>query len=188
MRTNLPQSRWIVAVPAVAVAAAYLFCSFLPGQQAIDGLRQELSAAEEFVDQVEAFGPATEITRQECERTQTYVRAWQESAPSEEELSELFGRINLLAKASGTTTTRFDPQPPVLYDEIRQTPVLFACVGSFGQVCGLLQELERLEETVWVEELRMESSGENGKNVQCDLTLAIFADNPENSGQVDQSG
>ena len=188
MRTNLPQSRWIVAVPVVAVAAAYLCFSFVPGQQAIDQLREELSAAEEFVEQVEAFGPAMEITRQECERTRTYVRAWEESAPSEEELSELFGRINLLAKASGTTTTRFDPQPPVVYDEIRRIPVLFACVGSFGQICGLLQELERLEQSVWVEELRMEGSGVDGENVQCDLTLAIFADNPENSGQVDESG
>jgi hypothetical protein len=65
--------------------------------------------------------------------------------------------------------------------------VAVTCVGSFEQACRFLRALEGLEETVWVEAVQMESFGEDSREVQCELSLAVFADNPDDSDQVEGS-
>ncbi len=187
MKTKLARSRWILVAPAVAAAAAYLYFLFLPGQRSIASLHEELNAADQFIAQVEAFGPAIEATRQQLDKTRQHVDQWQQAAPTEHGLSAVFGRINGLAKESGITTTRFEPQPAIPYDRLRRLPVAVTCVGSFGQTCQFLQALERQEETIWAESLQMQRTGKDGKDVECELTLAIFADNPGKSDQVDPS-
>ncbi len=188
MKANPSPTSWVLMLTGAGVTAAYAIFFFLPGYRAVEGLQKELAAMERFVEQVDAIRPAIDTTRQECERTEAHVAAWRQSAPAQDELSELFGRISLLAKQSGTTTIRFDPQPVVEYEEVRRIPVALACVGPFGHICKFLQGLERFEETIWIESLHMERFGKNGENVQCELTLAIFADNLDNSDQVEHAG
>ena len=187
MKTNLVPSHWIVIVPAVAAAAAYVYFLFLPGQRSLAGLRAEMSAAEQFIGQVEAFSPAIEATQQQLDTTRDYVGQWEQSAPTEDGLARVFGRINRLAKESDITTTRFEPHTAVPYDKIRRVPVAVTCVGSFGQICQFLRALECLEETIWVEGLQMQRRGKDSEDIECELTLAIFADNSGDSDQVDRS-
>lgn len=187
MNTNLISRHWKTIVLTVGAAGAYAFFCYLPGEAALDGLRAELAAAEESIHQAETFAPAIEATRQQADVTREYVQKWEESAPSEDELSELFGRINRLAEESGATTTRFEPQVAVPYDTLCRLPVEMACAGSFGEICRFLGALERLEETIWIGELRIERDGEDSEEVQCELTLDVFADNPDGSDQVDHS-
>ena len=187
MKTSISHNTWLVIVPVLGLAIAYVFFLYLPGQEAIGKLREDLATREEFIQQVEAFGAAIEATRQEFDKTEEYVQRWEESAPSEDELSVLFGRISQLAKDSGTTTTRFEPQPATHYDAIGRIPLAVECLGSFGQICEFLRSLEGLEETIWVENLQMERVGEGGGDVKCELSLAVFADNPDDSDQVDLS-
>ncbi len=184
---KLAASQWIVTVPAVAAAAAYVYFFFIPTQRSIAGIRGELNAADDFIAQVEAFGPAIEATRDQLETTEQYVERWHQAAPDEEGLSAVFGRISRQAKLSGITTTRFEPQPAIPYDTLRRVPVAVTCVGSFEQVCRFLRALEGLKETVWVEAVQMERFAEDGGEVQCELSLAVFADNPDDSDQVDGS-
>lgn len=184
MKTSLTASRWILVVPLVAAAGAYFYFVFLPGQRSLASLREELSAADQFIAQVEAFGPALLSTQQQLGKTRQYVDQWEQTAPTEAGLSGVFGRINRLAKESGVTTTRFEPQPAVPYDTVRRLPVAVRCVGSFGQVCRFLQALEGMEETIWAESLKMQRTGEDRESVECELSLAIFADNPDDSDQV----
>jgi len=187
MKTSISGSTWLVIVPVLAVAVAYVFLVFLPGQEAIGKLREELAGREAFIQQVEAFGATIEATQQELDKTEEYVGRWEAATPSEDELSVVFGRISQLAKDSGTTTTRFEPQPATHYDEIRRIPLAVECHGSFASVCEFLCSLEGLEETVWIESLQMEQAGEDGGNVKCEVSMAIFADNPDDSDQVDLS-
>lgn len=187
MKTSFSRNTWLVIVPLLGLVIAYVFLVFLPGQEAIGKLHEDLAAREEFIQQVEAFGAAVEATRQEFDKTEKYVRRWEAAAPSEDELSFLFGRISQLANDSGATTTRFEPQPAVHHDEITQIPLAVECLGSFASVCEFLCSLEGFEETVWIESLQMERAGEDGGNVKCELSLAIFADNPDDSDQVDLS-
>lgn len=187
-RTAHRSKRWILVLSAAALVALYALFVFLPAERRMAAWSGQLAAAKRLVEQAELIRPAAEITRQELAKTEAYVEAWEESAPSEARLPELLGRVHLLAKQSGATATRFDPQPAIPYDKIRHMPVEVACVGSFGQICRFLEGLERLDQTIWVESLRMEAVGEDGQDVQCDMILGVFADNPDNSDQVDRSG
>jgi hypothetical protein len=47
--------------------------------------------------------------------------------------------------------------------------------------------LEHQEETFWISKLRMVQNGEDSKDMKCEITLDIFADNPDGSGQVGRS-
>ncbi len=187
MNPKLARSRWILVGLAVAVAGAYFYFLFLPGQRTLASLHEELNATEQFIAQVGAFGPAFQSTQQQLDKTRQYVDQWQQTAPTEDGLSGVFGRINRLAKESGITTTRLEPQPAIPYDSVRCLPVAVTCVGSFGQTCRFLQALEGLEETIWVESLQMQRAGEDSEDVECELNLAIFADNSGDSDQVDPS-
>jgi Tfp pilus assembly protein PilO len=187
MKTKRSDGKWVLILAAAAAVAAYVYLLFLPQQRTIAGLRRELAAAEEFIQQVEAFGPALAATQQEVQRTRQYVHRWEESAPTEDELAEFFGRVSGLAKQSGATTTRFEPQEPVRYEKIRRLPVAITCSGSFDQICRFLQGLEHLEETVWVDSLKVEQSGEDKQSVECEVTLVVFADNSDDSDQADRS-
>ena len=187
MKTTARPNNWIFIVPVTALVVAYVYFFFLPGERSVRGLREELAGATEEIEQAEAFRPAIEASREEFEKTDAYVRRWEESAPSEEDLSGLFGQINRLTKDSGATTTRFEPQPTVDYDKIRQVPVALACVGSFSQISAFLRDLENLRETIWIENLEMERPREDSEDVQCQLTLAILGDKPDDSDQVDRA-
>ncbi len=187
MKTHPVSRPWTILVLAAAAAGAYLCFGYLPGEASLDGLRGELAAVEESIQQAEMLAPAIEATRQQSGKTAEYVRKWEQSAPSEDQLSELFGRINRLAEESGATTTRFEPQPPVPYDTICRLPVQMGCAGSFGQIGRFLRALECLDQTVWIGALRMEQAGENREDVHCELTLDIFADNSGGSDQVGRS-
>jgi Tfp pilus assembly protein PilO len=187
MKTNLARSPWIIPLFAVAAVVAYVHILFLPGERSIAGTREEVTAAGEFVERVRALGPAVEATRKQLDGAQQYVARWERSALPEAGLSGVFGRIAQLAKESGITTTRFEPQSAIAYDRVRRLPVALTCVGSFAQVSEFLRALECLEQTVWVEALQMQRSGEDSESVQCELTLAIFDDNPGDSDQVNRS-
>jgi len=187
MKSKITASRWILVAPAVAAAGAYFYFVFLPGQRSLAGLQEELNAAERFIAQVEAFGPALRATQQQLDQTRRYVERWEKTAPTEDGLSRVFGRVNRLAKESGVTTTRFEPRQAVPYDTVQRLPVAMTCIGSFAETSRFLQTLEGLEETIWVERLQMRKTGQDSEVLECELTLAIFADNPDDSDQVDPS-
>jgi Tfp pilus assembly protein PilO len=187
MNTKPLARRWTTIVLALGAAGAYVFFSYLPGEAGLESLRAELASAQESIQQAETLAPAIEATRQQAEMTGAYVQSWEQSAPTEHELSELFGRINRLAEDSGATTTLFEPQAAVPYDTLCRLPVRMACAGSFGAICRFLATLERLEESIWIDELQIGGIGEDSEDVLCELTLDVFADNPDGSGQVDRS-
>ena len=187
MKTKLASRDWTSIVLAVGAVNAYVYFSYLPARAYLDGLRAELCAAEQSIREVETLGPAIAATDQQYGTTAEYVEKWEASAPTEHELTAIFGRINRLAEQSGATTTRLEPAPAVPLDTICRLPVEMACAGSFTAICQFLRAVESMEETVWIGELRMEQNRKDGEDVHCELTLDIFADNPDGSDQADRS-
>jgi Tfp pilus assembly protein PilO len=187
MKTKPASRQWMTVVLAVGAVGAYVYFAHLPGEARLKALRAELAAADDSIQQAEMLDSAIEATRKQADTTRQYVEKWEDSAPSEDDLSELFGRISQLIEQSGPTTTLFEPQEAVLYDTVFRLPVEVASTGSFAEVCRLLHGLEHQEETFWISKLRMVQNGEDSKDMKCEITLDIFADNPDGSGQVGRS-
>ena len=188
MKTSIRQTSWVVALPLAGLAVAYVLAVFLPGQRAIDQLRGELADHREFVVSTTFVTPAIQATRDELGKTDAYNAAWSADAPAEPDLSELYGRIHALVKTAGATTTRFEPQPTVDYEQLRRIPVLVGCTGSFSQLGRFLKTLEDLPQTIWVETAEFSTNGQAEGVVKCEVELVIFADNPDNLDQVDIAG
>jgi Tfp pilus assembly protein PilO len=187
MKTSVRRSSWIVTIPVAAAAVAYLCLCFLPESRVIgearDQVRQEQNYVVEAARRVEVLNAAVEELRQ----TQAYNATWVRHAPTERDLSAAYGEIHDLAKASGATITRMDPEPPVRYETVSRTPLKVECVGSFVGICGFLERLEGLPQEIWVTELHLERSREERGPVLCQMTLGIFASNPEDSDYVEHS-
>lgn len=187
MQAKLRRNSWIVTVPLAAIALAYILLIFLPDRRAIGKTRDQIKQKQAFVVQAVSVGAALRTVEQELKKTEAYNATWQEHAPAEGELSALYGEIHELAKAAGTTITRFDPEPAACYGEISQIPLGIGCVGSFAEICGFLRGLERLPVAIWVSELVLAASGDTGRSVICKADLVIFTHNSENSDYAGQS-
>lgn len=188
MKTSIHRTSWIVVLPLAGLTVAYVFAVFLPGRRAIDRLRDELAGHREFVVSTTFVTAAIEAARDELEKTDAYNSAWSAAAPIEADLSDLYGRIHALVKTAGATTTRFEPQLTVDYEQLRRIPVLVGCTGSFSQLGRFLETLEDLPQTIWMETAEFSTNGQAEGVVKCEVELVIFADNPDNLDQVDTAG
>jgi len=182
LQANMKKRSWIITTVLAAVALAYAFLVFLPGQKAIGKLRLELQEKQQFIAQSQMVAASVEDTKKRLDDTRQFAKDWQESAPGESELSLLFGQIADAAKQSSVRTVRFDPQPVKKMDTIWKISVALGVEGSFSQVMELFRRIETLPVTIWVEDVQMEATEKDTKDVRCELNLVIFADNPDNSG------
>lgn len=187
MKPKIAHSSWIVTLPLVAAAVAYMLLFYLPGNRAIGKLQDQIKTKQDYIVGAESLVTALRIVRQKHKEAQANNAAWQENAPVQGELSSLYGKISELAKAAGTTTTRFDPQPPVLYDTIRQIPLVVGCTGSFSQIYEFLRGLESLPAEIWASKLRLDRTEGSAGTTGCELNLAIFTNNSDNSDYVKRS-
>jgi len=188
MKADFLQNGWIGPAVAAGVAGAYLLFGFLPGQLSLAEMSSQLAAKRDFVAQAAATLPALAAAEQQVRQANQYNAHWQEALLDDAELSTLFGRIHEMAKNSGVTTTRFQPESPVTLARVRRVPLAIGCTGQFGQIVRFLGELERLPQIVWVDQVRMEPAGQNKEAIQCEVILGIFVDNSENSDEGNQSG
>jgi len=188
MKSRIDRGTGIVILCAVAGAAAYGALVCLPQQRAIRQMAEELRTKRDYVARMGNLAPTIQATQQELEKAHAYNAAWLEQAPNAKQLATLHGQISALAKAAGTTTTRFDPEPIVACGQIRKIPLTVGCRGSYAQVHKFLSDLEGLPEAVWVNRIGLEVLPQEGENIQAELRLVVFTDNPDNSDQVDHSG
>lgn len=176
MTKKLRASSWMVTVPVAVAVFAYLWFYFFPSMKGVGQVMDEVRAKQNYVVAASTLPASVALAQSQLESATTYVAAERQQLVDEPELTRLFANINQLAKQSGTSTTRFEPQAVVEYETLAKLPVSFAIAGPFASVHETLRQLELLPHTVWVEEITIQPAGEDGKTVKCDATLAIFID------------
>jgi len=184
MNTTKNRISWLATVLIAGLAIAYITLYYLPNQRSLAALQEQLLDKQNYVAQSNLLTKAIETTQQELNYTTAYTKKWLQYAPTKDRLFGLFRQISKLAKESGAKTTRFDPLPVVNYHRFRKVPLEISCTGSFAQISCFLETIEKLPRALWIKELSMSQSGQPGKNVTCELTLAIFADIPDISDQT----
>jgi Tfp pilus assembly protein PilO len=187
MKVSLSSDSWISAVLVVAAAIACAALFLVPGHRQLTQMREELDMKRTFAAQAGTLGTALASTGDELQRTLQYNQAWTKAGPGRLNLSVLYGQISTMGKQAGISTTRFDPDPAQNLSRLCRIPLVIGCTGSFRQTCQFLQGIESLPATLWINKLHMGVDMKNGKVVQTDIDLEIFADNPDISGQVNYS-
>lgn len=179
-------SLWILATILIGLGA-YGYFIIRPQYRGIKKLEADLRELHRMVDQAGDVLSAIQNAQKELEKANSYIQTWQAHAPNPNELAPLFGQITQLANQAGLTPTRFSPGSRTSYDRVAKIPLSINCQGSFTQIYDFLYKLESLAQIVWVERFTIEKSREDSQQLQCEISLVIFTDNPENSDQTKDS-
>lgn len=178
-----PKSRgWLMTLGATSGLAAYVICLFMPGYKSIRSMRRELEEKRRFVTAANLQVSSLAQLDSQLMRTNQHVDKWRKSCPKDPNLVELLGKLAVLANQTAIRVHRLSPQETVNMAVLRQHPLVLEVEGTFSQVVDFLGRVEELPETVWVRQLKMKPSDQNGGTVQCELMLTVFADNREISG------
>ena len=172
---------WIVTATLAGGALGYVFLVFLPGQHAIARLREELTAKQTFIIETDKITKSIVDAEKKLEDVDTYIKNWQEQSPAEADLAEWFGSVHQHVDESGVTVRRFEPEKIERLDDVWKMPLVVGVSGSFAQVAQMLARLEGMKGTVWLDEVTITPTKEGAKKLQVELTLALFADNQEDS-------
>ncbi|HZZ28616.1 MAG TPA: type 4a pilus biogenesis protein PilO [Pirellulales bacterium] len=180
-RSNRRHSLFIT-LPTALAALAYLWFVFVPTAKALRNIHDQIRDKESFIAQTDALHTSAAHVEHDLAEVQQYTQDWCRQTPAPGQLEMLFEKITDYIRRSGVISTRFEPLQEVSLEIIHRMPVRMEVTGSYAQIFRLLASLERLPETVWVEELKIEKSKESGKDVQCELKLEVFAVDSKESG------
>lgn len=178
-RMDFRRSSWLVTLPLMLAAVLYLALAWLPGRRAIQKTVEEVRQKQQYVAQAATSAMTLTAAQQKLAKIQAVVQRWQAASPGMKKLPEFFGKINALAKQSGATITRFDPQLTVSFERISEKPVAISCTGNFHQIYDFIRGIEQLSATVWLNSVKIEKLQSSDKNVQCNITLGVFSENSE---------
>lgn len=181
MTTVFRQSSWVVTLSLAAIAIVYLKFVWLPGRRAIQEMTQQIETKQAFLTQSSGLGTMLVGVQRDLDQADSIVAQWEKASPGKRDLPQLYGKINSLAKESHLSTGRFDPQPIVDHEKLRELPLTMSCSGSFAEIHNFLGKLERLPATIWVESIRMEKMPQDTKAIQCELNMVVFSNNPQDS-------
>jgi Tfp pilus assembly protein PilO len=182
MQSTVQRNSWIVIVPVAVIAAAYVYCFYLPGRKAIADLRDQIRAKHDFVMDSEQSTRSLRAGKEELEKTEAYVATCRRCTPEEKDLGDILGMIHVSAGKAKVRVTRFDPQPATSYERLRRVPVTVGLVGQFGDIHQFLANLEAMPRYIWVSSVKMDVDAKSGKEVVGEISVVIFVSNSDGSG------
>jgi Tfp pilus assembly protein PilO len=173
---------WLITLCVALAAAGFLWFAFIPTAKAIRETRNQIREKEDFIAQADAMLGSIKQSERNLTDVRQFTTKCRQQMPTPGHLADLFGKIVDFVNESGAIDTHFDPQPEVALEIVRRIPVHMQLTGSYQQIGRLIALLEGLPQIVWVEELKIEKQKEDGKDVQCDLKLEVFAGDSKESG------
>lgn len=179
MKKLAPRSSWLITIGLVAVSIGYLYFVFMPARRGIEKLQMELSQKRAYLAQEPGLKISLASAESDIALIQKYVDDWRSKSPVAGELSGTFGAIHRLVKQAGVEVEKFDPENVTNLETVRKIPIRLTATGSFSQMHALLRGLEQMPACPWVESLRIERGKDAEAPLRGEVTLVIFAANPE---------
>jgi Tfp pilus assembly protein PilO len=174
-RRGKPKS-WLTTALLAAIALAYLFFIFLPGQLSIGELRAQVQERHQQILQAQSLTRTVALAKERLASAQDVGQNWRAEAPRQSELISHFASLTQQAEAAGVAIDRFDPLPAVELNLVSMQSVTLQFHAPFAAVFDLLTRLEGLPGTVWVRDVRLHAANENDNTLRGELTLTIFVD------------
>jgi Tfp pilus assembly protein PilO len=168
---------WLVTISLVAMAVIHITFVYLPGRKAVAELRREIQHRQLYLNDADEVENKLAATKQTIIEAKSFLEKWRRTSSTVNNLPLLYGHINELSKQTGAVVTRFEPQPIVELGRVREIPINMAYTGNFAQIYELIRAMERLPETIWIDYLRLDKSGESGTNILCEINIVVFSDN-----------
>ena len=176
---------WLITALISAAMVAYAVFIFLPKQKTTNAMRSQLREYQQFVLQSDGLAAAEVDLQRSSARTREHNQQWRAAAPSRNRLAPFVQQVTIAASESNVDIVRLTPQAAKEFDSVARIPIVIESRGGFGELIAFIQKLEQLPAAVWVDDLHIsapaQKAGQEGE-LNCELTLAVFADNRDNSG------
>lgn len=180
-RLRVERGSWAITLPVAAATIAYLLFVFLPTRRDIEALRLQVQQKQDVISAAEPLRGIIASMEHEAEAAEQHVAVWRGRAPSEADLSTIYGEIHRRLEAAGADADRFDPLEAAERHTLREHRVALGATGTFGEILDVFTRLEALPQTIWLEDVRLEATPQARQGIQCEATLVIFTDNSEDS-------
>lgn len=174
-KAKRPQT-WLITALLAASAVAYVMFVFVPFQRTIGALRNQVQERSQQIVQAQSLVGTVAQARLRLAAAREVSDAWRSTAPRQAQLVTHFASLTQRAEEAGVAIDRLDPLPAVELHLLAQQNVSLQFHGSFAAIFDFLQRLEALPGTLWVRDLRLQDSTENGNTLRGELTLTIFVD------------
>ena len=171
----------ILIATLIAVLVGYVMMFFTPKRHEIAKLRADLREGQNFVEDSENTTKLLSVIEEKLHRAQAYNKSWTQHAPQPSELSLLLAQINAKAREANVLIERFDPEPAIKLERLNQLPLAVGCRGQLPQIFAFLAEIEKMPQTIWLKSITIGREGKTRGLTQCEVNLAIFMDNSNNS-------
>src|SRR5262249_17566847 len=145
---------WFITLPLLAGTLAFAVWFYQPTRAGIADMRVELEAKQAALAEAASLPLKLQQTNQELKETRGFVAAWQ-TVGSQRSLAAVFAELDRIVASSGAKTTKIEPQPATRYHYLTRVPLTLACEGTFPQIYRVLQQLERVPQTIWIEDLHI---------------------------------
>ncbi len=168
-----------ILVALAGVGTAYTLLAIRPGLQKLRTMRESLAAEQLHVSAAVYLPQQIEALQAEVELATKYRLRWRKNAPQDAGLAEFYRRLTADAELAGVAVVTIRPQGAVLTAPIREIPVELQCSGTFAGLSEFLKRLEEAPESISIETLKMQPTGEDGQSIRCDLRLTVFGESSD---------
>jgi Tfp pilus assembly protein PilO len=167
---------WLVTGLLAAAAVAYVVFVFLPLQNSINQLRQQVQERRQQIMQAQSLVGTVAQTRVRLAAARDVCQQWRADAPRPTQIITHYASLTQQADEAGVAIDRLDPLPAIEQNLIAQQNVTMQFHAPFSAVFDLMHRLEALPGTVWLRDLRLQAISDNDNILQGVLTLTIFVD------------
>jgi hypothetical protein len=180
MNTMTGRERWLLAAAvAAAVVFVYIVWLVMPLRSRADSVAREYEALNAGIGAAERMYEATRGMPEVLEKLRAQSVAQLFSDPDVP--MAVMRQLDTLASDVGIVVASVVPEEPELIDGLTRYPTLFKIETDFPSLIRLLYEIERPEQRLWVEAVRINRGRGNAK-LQAEIRAAAFAPAPEGEG------
>lgn len=168
----------LITLSIASAAVAYSFLVFVPSQKALARLRLQLREKQLQIVDADRLISVIAQTESTLKTAKIYAEQWEQDAPSEARLSDVYRQFATFADKSKVQLNGVRPQSTERLKTISQFRVALECSGSYSGLFEFIHLVESAAPALWIHQLEMDRPDPQKELIHCKLMVTIFVDNP----------
>lgn len=124
----------LICLIGVGIVALWYYYVYAPNIEKINQLEKKVSAKQDTLRTIQALKPQLHMLREELRLAEIRLDSLKSIFPDQKEIPRLLREITSVARASGITTTKFNPMPDIEKEYYVENHYNMAVSGGYHQL------------------------------------------------------
>jgi len=124
----------LISLIGVGIIALWYYYVYAPNLEKIQQLEKQVNAKQDTLRTIQALKPQLNMLREELRLAANKLDSLKSIFPDQKEIPRLLREITSVARASGITTTKFNPMPDIEKEYYIENHYNMAVSGGFHQL------------------------------------------------------